>query len=75
VILQEATLVAGAMQERSLTNALELYWLNEGAYPDVADQAVVSELYDAGLLKSEEVVYDVDYIVTPDRQRYELTVS
>ena len=74
-ILQEANVVAAMMQERSLANALELYRLQERVYPDVVDQAVVSELYDAGLLNSDDVVYEIDYSTTPNQQRYQLTVS
>jgi hypothetical protein len=74
-ILHEANLVAVSMQERELTTALELYWLKSSAYPDVLDNELARELHDAGVLKSDDIVYDISYSTTRGQQRYELQVS
>lgn len=74
-ILQEATVVAAAMQERELHNAIELYWLQHSAYPEASDEEVVAVLHQNDLLKEDAVPFTVTYTAASDQQRYELTVS
>lgn len=74
-ILQEANLVAAATQERELTLALELYYLDYGSYPTVSDEEVVEELYRSNLLKEDDVPFEVAYTDLKKGRDYNLSVK
>ena len=71
-VLQEATVVAAAHQERELRNALELYYLQEGSYPAATNDQVVDVLYRADLLRGDDTPFTIMY--TGFDQDYNLSV-
>jgi len=65
--------IAASLQARELTNALELFYLEQGNYPDARNEDLVATLYDAGLLQRDSVDFIITYHRT--RQGYVLEVE
>jgi hypothetical protein len=73
-VMQEATAIAGKVQARELSLALELYRIDHNTYPRVDDEALIKVLYNADLLKSDEVPFSVSYSTSANGKRYSLEV-
>ncbi|MFW6210134.1 MAG: type II secretion system protein GspG [Patescibacteria group bacterium] len=72
-LLQEANAIAAQAQVHQLRIALELYHLEHGRYPAVADDELVDHLYAARKIEESELSYRIRYAVTPGGADYELS--